>query len=84
MAVQQAVLNRRREEDMQQRQRVCFQSSCNSSVTEWRRAELNRVAFQLQDEAEKLLSYTTLGTRMSQLDSIIQRRVSCPRNRGWG
>ena len=31
---------------------------------------------QLKDEAEKLLSFQTLGTRMSQLDNIIKRRVS--------
>ncbi len=31
--------------------------------------------FQLHDEAAKLLSFQTLGTRMSQLDNIIKRRV---------
>ena len=35
-----------------------------------------KLEFQLQDEAAKLLSFQTLGTRMSQLDNIIKRRVS--------
>lgn len=36
---------------------------------------MSNTEFQLQDEASKLLSFQTLGTRMSQLDNIIKRRV---------